>query len=259
VLYGFSRAWPLIASTVGYAVAGISAALVRKPLNGDLSHTASSSAVSSLVEGMRFVASVSFMRTGVVIFALLNLGFGGVLYSLNLHLISIHTPPVLIGLTNAVAGAVMVIGSIIAGPLVKRFPVGRLSIVCLLVTVVGVAGLASTTQYDWYLFWVGVTTILIPPLNAGIVGYTAAVTPDELQGRMNAVLSLSGSLVRPISPIVAGALVLATGVNLSMTVFGVILLLGVLLMIANKGIRRIGRPDSWAAELIVWPRPGADA
>ena len=253
VLYGFSRAWPLIASTVGYAVAGICAALVRKPLNGDLSHTASSSAVSSLVEGIRFVWSVSFMRTGVVIFALLNLGFGGVLYSLNLHLVSLHTQPVLIGLVNAVAGAVMVIGSIVAGPLVKRFPVGPLSIVCLLVTVVGVAGLAATTVYIWYLVWIGVATILVPPLNAGIVGYTAAVTPDELQGRMNAVLSLSGTLVRPIAPVVAGALLLATGVNLSMTVFGAILLLGVVLMIANRGIRRIGRPDTWAAELIEWP------
>jgi MFS family permease len=258
VLYGFSRAWPLIASMVGYAVAGICATLVRRPLNGDLSHTASSSAVSALREGIRFVGSVSFMRAGVVIFALLNLGFGGVLSSLNLHLVSIHTAPILIGLVNAVAGAVMVVGAILAGPLVKRFPVGPLSIVCLIVTVVGVAGLAATTSYVWYLVWIAVATILVPPLNAGIVGYTAAVTPDELQGRMNSVLSLSGALVTPISPIVAAGLLLSVGVNWAMTVFGAILLLGVILTAANRGIRRIGRPDTWEAEKIVWPRPEAD-
>lgn len=253
VLYGFSRAWPLLASAVGYAIAGICAALVRKPLNGDLSHTASSSAVSALRDGFRFVMSISFMRAGIVIFALLNLGFGGVVYSLNLHLVEVHTQPVLIGLVNAVAGTVMVIGAILAGPLVKRFPVGPLAIVCLLVTCVGVAGLAMTTTYVWYLVWVAVATILIPPINAGIVGYTAAVTPDELQGRMNSVLGLSSALVTPISPIVAGALLLAVGVNWSMTAFGAVLLLGVLLMAANKGIRQIGRPDTWAAERIEWP------
>ncbi|HEX4401472.1 MAG TPA: MFS transporter [Galbitalea sp.] len=254
VLYGFSRAWPLIASTVGYAVAGVCAALVRKPLNGDLSHTASSSAVSSLLEGVRFVMSISYMRIGIVIFALLNLGFGGVLYSLNLHLVSIHTQPILIGLVNAVAGGVMVIGSILAGPLVKKFPVGPLSIVCLFVTVIGVAGLAVTTSYVWYLVWIGVATIFIPPLNAGIVGYTVAVTPDELQGRTNSVLSLSGALVTPISPVVAGALLLAVGVNWAMTMFGVVLLAGVILMAVNPSIRRIGRPDTWAADTIEWPR-----
>jgi MFS family permease len=258
VLYGFSRAWPLIASTVGYGVAGVCAALVRKPLNGDLSHAASRSAVSSLVEGIRFVGSISFMRTGIVIFALLNLGFGGMMYSLNLHLVSTHTQPVLIGLVNAVAGGVMVIGSIVAGPLVRRFPTGPLSIACLLVTVVGVVGLAATTSYVWYLVWIGVATILIPPLNAGIVGYTVAVTPDELQGRMNSVLSLSGALVTPISPIVAGALLLAIGVNWAMTAFGAILLVGVVMMVANKAVRRIGRPDTWAAERIEWPTTRSD-
>jgi MFS family permease len=257
VLYGFSRAWPLIASTVGYAVAGICAALVRRPLNGDLSHTASSSAVSALREGVRFVGSISWMRAGVVIFALLNLGFGGVLSSLNLHLVSLHTTPILIGLVNAVAGAVMVIGSIVAGPLVRRFPVGRLSIVCLTLTVVGVIGLAVTTQYVWYLVWVAVATILVPPLNAGIVGYTAAVTPDVLQGRMNSVLSLSSALVQPISPVVAAALLVAIGVNWAMAVFGAVLLLGVVLMAANRGIRRIGRPETWADERIEWPPPAA--
>jgi MFS family permease len=258
VLYGFSRAWPLIASTVGYAVAGVCAALVRRPLNGDLSHTASSSAVAALREGIRFVGSISFMRAGVVIFALLNLGFGGVLSSLNLHLVSTHTAPVLIGLVNAVAGAVMVVGALVAGPLVKRFPVGPLSIVCLSVTVIGVAGLAATTSYVWYLVWIAVATILVPPLNAGIVGYTAAVTPDELQGRMNSVLSLSSALVTPIAPIVAAGLLIAVGVNLAMTVFGAILLLGVILTAANRDIRHIGRPDTWDAERIVWPGPAVD-
>lgn len=255
ILYGFGRAWPMLASAVGYAVAGICAALVRKPLNGDLSHTASSSAVAALREGIRFVGSISFMRTGVVIFALLNLGFGGVFASLNLHLVSIHTAPVLIGLLSAVAGGTMVIGALVAGRLVKRFPVGPLSIFCLSVTVLGVIGLALTTTYVWYLLWIAVATFFVPALNSGIVGYTVAVTPDALQGRMNSVLSLSSALVTPISPIVAAALLVTLGVNFAMSLFGVVLVVGVILVAANRGIRRIGRPDTWEADKIEWPQP----
>lgn len=254
VLYGFSRSWPLVASAVGYAVAGICTALVKRPLNGDLSHTKASSAVSALAEGIRFVRSVSFLRTGILIFSLLNLGFGGMLYALNLHLVSTHTQPVLIGLINAVAGAAMVIGALLAGPLVKRFPSGPLSIACLGVAVVGIVGLAATTTYVFYLVWMAVATILIPPLNAGLLGYSVAVTPSELQGRMNSVLALSSVAVSPIAPIVASALLGPLGVNLTMSLFAVILLTGVVLMALNRDIRRIGKPESWAADKIGWPK-----
>ncbi|HEY4269440.1 MAG TPA: MFS transporter [Galbitalea sp.] len=259
VLYGFSRSWPLVASVVGYAVAGICTALVRRPLNGDLTHTKASSAVSALAEGIRFVRSVSFLRTGILIFSLLNLGFGGMLYALNLHLVSTHTQPVLIGLINAVAGAAMVIGALLAGPLVKRFPSGPLSIACLGVAVVGIVGLAATTTYVFYLVWMAVATILIPPLNAGLLGYSVAVTPSELQGRMNSVLALSSVAVSPIAPIVAGALLGPLGVNRTMSLFAVILLTGVVLMALNRDIRRIGKPDSWAADKIEWPKSEGNA
>jgi MFS family permease len=258
VLYGFARAWPLIASTVGYLVAGVCAWLVRRPLNGDLSHSASSSAASALVEGFRFVRSIPFLRTGIAIFALLNLGFSGVLFSLSLHLVAVHTPPLLIGLVSAVAGSVMVIGSIIAPALIKRFPAGPLSTVCLMFTVVGVIGMTFTTSYPFYLVWIAVATIFVPPLNAGVIGYASAITPDALQGRMNSVVSLSGTLVSPIAPVIAGTLLVTIGVNLSMAVFGTVLLVGAILMAASKSIRAIGRPETWEADKVEWPPARAE-
>ena len=70
-----------------------------RPLNGDLSRTkASNSAVSALVEGIRFVRGTSHScARESSSSSLLNLGFGGMVYSLNLHLVSIHTQPILIG------------------------------------------------------------------------------------------------------------------------------------------------------------------
>ena len=254
VLYGIGRSWPIIASAVGYAVAGICTLFVRRPLNGDLAHTKTTTALDSLREGFRFVRHVSFLKTGIVLFGMLNFGFGGLLYALNLHLVATHEQPILIGVINAVAGAVMVIGALIAGPLVKRFRGGPLSIMGLTVALVGAIGLAVSTTYVEYLVWIAVATVLIPAVNSALLGYTVAVTPSALQGRVNSVLSLSSVAVSPISPIVASALLVPLGVNATMAAFAVVLLLGVILIAANRSIRRIGKPDTWAADVVEWPR-----
>lgn len=259
VLYGLGRAWPLAASAVGYLVVGACTLFVRKPLNGDLSHVKNTHVVASLVEGLRFVWSVPFLRVGVFIFAILNLAFSGILFSINLHLVAVHTPPFLIGLMDAVAGASMLIGAIAAGPLVKRFRGGRLAVVSVIVTVVGASGLMTAQDYAEYLPWMMVATIMIPALNSALLGYASAITPSALQGRMNSVLSLSSVAVTPIAPIAAGALLGSVSVNAALAVFAVLLAIGGAIFIAYRPMRSIGKPEHWADDIVVWPVDGADA
>lgn len=253
ILYSVGRVVPFLASAIGYAVVLGCTLFVRRPLNGDLGHTKGTSAWDSLVDGLRFVWAVRFLRTGIGIFALINLGFNGLMFALNLHLIQIHTAPVLIGLIDAVAGASMLIGAVIAGPLVKRFPAGKLAVVGILVAVIGGVGMALSTQYWEYLAWIAFTVILIPALNAGLIGYAGVITPSKLQGRMNAVLSLSGVLVLPIAPVVAGALLSGLNVNLTMGAFAVLFTIGAMVFSLYKPIRTIGKPDTWEADLVEWP------
>lgn len=258
LLYSLGRVFPFLASAIGYAVVLVCTILVKGPLNGDLEHTKGTSAWTSLVEGMRFVWSVKFLRTGVAIFALINLGFLGLIFALNLHLVQIHTEPVLIGLIDAVAGASMLIGSVLAGPLVKRFPAGKLAIVGILVAVAGGTAMALSTEYWEYLMWVAITVILIPALNSGLIGYASVITPSKLQGRMNAVLSLSGVVVAPIGPVVAGALLSTLNVNLAMGSFAVLFIIGAVVFTLFKPIRNIGKPETWEQDLVEWPPRAAD-
>jgi MFS family permease len=253
ILYSVGRVVPFLASAIGYAVVLVCTLFVRRPLNGDLEHTKGTSAWGSLVDGLRFVWAVKFLRTGIAIFALINLGFTGLMFALNLHLIQIHTAPVLIGLIDAVAGASMLVGALIAGPLVKRFPAGKLAVVGILVAVIGGVGMAVSTQYWEYLAWIAFTVILIPALNAGLIGYAGVITPSKLQGRMNAVLSLSGVLVMPIAPVVAGALLSGLNVNLTMGAFAVLFIIGAVVFSLYRPIRDIGRPETWEADLVEWP------
>lgn len=253
VLYSVGKVFPFLASAIGYAVVLVCTIFVHGPLNGDLEHTKGTSAWTTLVEGMRFVWSVNFLRTSIGIFALINLGFNGMMFALNLHLIQIHTEPVLIGLINAMAGASMVVGSLIAGPLVKRFPAGKLAVVGLLVAVTAGSAMALSTEYWQYLVWIGIAVILLPALNSGLIGYASVITPSKLQGRMNAVLSLSGVAVAPIGPVVAGALLSGLNVNLAMGCFAVLFVIGAVVFTLYKPISTIGKPDTWEKDLVEWP------
>lgn len=253
VLYSLGRIFPFLASAVGYLVVLICTIFVRGPLNEDLGHTKGTSAWTTLVEGMRFVWSVKFLRTSLGIFALINLGFNGLMFALNLHLVQIATEPVLIGLINAAAGASMLIGSIIAGPLVKRFPAGRLAVVGILVAVIGGTAMALSTGYWQYLMWVAIAVILIPAVNSGLIGYASVITPSKLQGRMNAVLNLSGVAIAPLGPVLAGALLAGLNVNLAMGAFAVLFIIGAIVFSLYKPIRTIGKPETWEADLVEWP------
>ena len=257
LLYSIGRIVPFLASALGYAVVLVCTLFVKGPLNQDLSHTKHESAWSSLVDGLKFVWSVKFLRTGLGIFALINLGFNGLMFALNLHLVAIGTAPFLIGLIDAVAGVSMLFGAIIAGPLVKRFPSGKLAIVGILLATIGGIAMALSTQYWEYLVWIAITLLLIPAVNSGLIGYASVITPSKLQGRMNATLSLSGVLVAPIAPVVAGALLTWMNVNLAMASFAVFFIIGSIVFTFYKPIRKIGTPDTWEEDLVVWPSKGS--
>jgi len=253
LLYGLSRALPFLAGSFGYALAGATALFVRVPLNDRHPQRHSQSVAASLVDGFRFVWTVPVIRTGIGVFALLNLAFGGAFVSINLHLVAIHTAPLLIALVDVASGVAMLAGSIAAPPLVKRFPSGPLAIVCMVPSVLGGFGLALSTQYVEYVLLAIVMSLFIPPVNSGLLGYVSAITPQTMQARMNSVLSLSWTVVAPVAPLLAGALLSAVGVGWSIAAFALLLLVGFILFALNRAVRRIGLPGTWEADLVEWP------
>jgi MFS family permease len=256
LLYGHSRALPYLASSLAYLVAGVTTLLVRGPLNDRHPATRSQGAIASLVDGFRFVMTVPIIRTGIGVFALLNLAFGGAFVTINLHLVAIHTAPLLIALVDVAAGVAMLAGSIASPALVKRFPGGPLAIVCLAPSALGCFGLALSTHYAEYVLLAVVMSLFIPPANSGLLGYVSAITPQGMQARMNSVLSLSWTVVAPLAPLLGGILLSTVGVGWSIAVFACVMLIGFALFAVNRSVRRVGRPDTWEADLVEWPPTG---
>ncbi|AYG03336.1 MFS transporter [Gryllotalpicola protaetiae] len=248
VLYAVSRALPFAATAIGHLAVVVCTGLVRVPLNGDRVQAKAAHPVEQLKEGIRFVARLPLLRNSLWLIMLINLTVNGTLIAVNLQLVRTHTAPLLIGLLDTVAGAVMLLGSVIAGPLLKRVPSGLLAIVGLGVTAAAFLGMSVVHDYVGYLVFLAFAFVLIPAVNSGIGGYVTAIVPDELQGRVNSVSSLGYLAVAPLAPVVAGALLAQLGIVPTLWIFSAALAAGVVGTAFVKEIRRIGSPDTWAAD-----------
>ncbi|MCL2516610.1 MAG: MFS transporter, partial [Microbacteriaceae bacterium] len=247
-----ARTVPFIAGAVGHAAVLVCTAFVRRPLNGDRAAARRGRPLEQLKEGIRFVAGMPLLRTSLWLIMLLNLTVNGALIAINLQLVQTHTLPLLIGLLDSVAGAGMLLGSVIAAPLMKRAPAGPLAIVGLAVAAAAFLGMAVVHSYAGYLLFSAIGFVLLPAVNSGIGGYVAAIVPDALQGRVNSVSSLGYLAVAPIAPVIAGAVLAHLGIQPTLWIFAAGLAAGVVLIAFVKEIRRIGTPETWADDLIEW-------
>ncbi|NNC11447.1 MFS transporter [Planctomonas sp. JC2975] len=249
LLYGLSRALPFVAGILGYLVAGITALAVRAPLN-DPPSSEQASGAGSIAEGIRFVLGVPFLRLGVVVFAAINLAFDGVVVGVNLHLVAAHTAPLAIAMVDVAVGITMIAGSVLAPTLVKRFPTGWLAVACLIPSGLGAVGMAVTDDYAGYIVWSCVMTAFIPTVNAGLLGYAAAITPLSLQARMSSVVMISSLAVAPIAPVIAGWALPTLGVPFTLGAFGALLLASTVALGVARSVRRIGRPGTWESDAL---------
>ena len=252
-LYGVGHAIPLLASAIGHLAMAGTTSLVRESLNGDLEAARATRPMAALAEGLRFVWQVRFFRLSLGLFMLVNIALAGLITTINLELVQQGIDPLLIGVLDLVAGAVMILGALAAGRILQRVRLGFIVIAGLGLAGLGTAGMALLHSYPGYVGMLAVAVILIPVINAGIGGYTLAITPAELQGRASSVLGLTGFLAAPIAPVVGSALLAGAGVEVALWSFAGGILLVTAVLACLPGLRRVGTPDTWSRDVIAWP------
>lgn len=252
LLYGVSRMVPFLANAIGEFAILVSTFFIRAPLNDDLDGPREHP-LRSLAEGLRFCWSVSLFRAAIGLFAMVNLTVNAVVIAITLQLVRQHTLPFLIGLLDFVMGGATLIGSFFAGRLLKRFRVATITITALGLLSIGFMIMAVFQHYVVYLIMAGIPIMLAPALNAGLGGYVAAITPHNLQGRLSSVLSLCFLLSAPLSPVVGSQLLAHFGLGVTLWVLAIALALTTILIMFTRSLRRVGLPDTWAADVITWP------
>jgi hypothetical protein len=94
---------------------------------------------------------------------------------------------------------------------------------------------------------------LNPAGNAGVGSYRIAVTPDELQGRIQSTMQFVSMSTMPLSPVLAGVLMTGLGGRGAVAVLGLLTAVVALIPTLSRSVRDLPRPAGWVVE----PRPAA--
>lgn len=143
-----------------------------------------------------------------------DLGHAMTLPALPLLVLALTGDPVLAGLTGTVIAVTRLLVRLPAGVLADRIDRRRALIVCDVVRVIALAGLA-----------------------VALFGYQAATTPDHLQGRVISVIYLIATSASAAAPMVTGLLVAASGATLALLVWSAVMAAGAVASVVARGLK----------------------
>ncbi|MGO1258876.1 MAG: MFS transporter [Brachybacterium sp.] len=180
-----------------------------------------------------------------------NLGLNGLILAVLLNLASGGVSAARIGLLNTVLAASILLGAIAAPRLVDRVPTGAVVITPLLLMAMVGAFIPFAPGMLWIAAAYALMGLGLAPLNAATQGFFMHLTPVAMQGRIGALMGLVSMGLMPLGPVLAGWGLEVVGPLPTMLMFASITLLGALISLLGRDLRRIpvaGQWESYARE-----------
>jgi MFS family permease len=251
VLFSVARWVPFAFDAFTYAVSWVLLGRIRadlSPLRADDGEPAERMR-TSLVEGFRFIVQRPLFRVLMVWSSLVNLLVNALFFVAVLRLIGAGFAPVQIGLVETAAGLFGVLGAIAATRIIDHFRTGTLTVAIAWSFVPLAVPMMFWNNPVVVAASLSAGLFLNPAGNAGIGAYRMAVTPADLQGRVQSTMQFVSMATMPLSPLVAGALL--TGLGGATAVGGLAALTGLAALIPtlSRSVRDVPRPVVWQAEL----------
>lgn len=245
-LYSLARVLPFVVDTLSYAAN----ALLITRLHTALPAVADAPAglFGSIREGLGFAWHHKVNRAILLWGGAVNFSMTFVFVAITLRLVRIGTAPAAIGLIDTVASIAGLAGAFAAPTIVSRLRTGRMTLLTGAILVVVILPLAWTTNVIITGALLAVGTLLVPANNAGISAYLSTVTPNRLQGRVNAAGGFIAEGVVPAAPLLAGLVLTTLGGGPVMVVATSCLAASLLPLILTPAIMRLGRPSDWTAD-----------
>jgi predicted MFS family arabinose efflux permease len=161
------------------------------------------------------------------------------------------TPPVLIGTVETIVGIGGLIGAVAASSLMRRFPFPALLRGITLIGVPLMLAALPLASTPLAAAPIALVILLGPPLNAGLFGHLAVITPDRLLGRVNSAFMTAAMGLAALAPLLAGTLAEHFGAAGVVLAFTAAFAVSTVVALTAKGIREM-RPvttnESDAAE-----------
>jgi MFS family permease len=204
---------------------------------------------ASLMEGFRFIAERPLFRVLLAWASLVNLLVNAMFFVAILRLLEGGFPAVQIGLVETATGLFGVLGAVAAPWLIDRLRTGSLTIA---------VAWAFVPLAVPMIFWNNPVVVaaslsaglfLNPAGNAGIGAYRVALTPAQLQGRVQSTMQFAAMLTMPLSPLIAGVLLTGLGGPRAIVALAVLTGLVALIPTLSRSVRAVPRPAAWQAAL----------
>ncbi|MPQ97782.1 MFS transporter [Modestobacter sp. I12A-02628] len=245
-LYGAVRWLPFAVDTLTYAVSCLMLSRLRTDLSPAPAGTRPRRRLrAEVAEGLRFVVARPLFRVLIATSAAFNLVVNALFFVVLLRMVQAGAHPVEIGLVSTAAGVGGVLGALVAPCLVARVPTGRLTVLIgwsLTLPVVPLIWWATPAAAGAALF----TLLLLNPAgNAGIGAYRIAVTPADLQGRVESASQVAGMVAIPLAPLVGGLLLTGLGGGGATAVLAGATAIVALMTTLSRSVRSVPRPAEW--------------
>jgi MFS family permease len=245
-LLAVGRFFPFIVSAIALAVSWLLLFAIRRPLPAP-ARTERTHLVADIREGLRFIWEQAFIRAAIPIAMLVNLGVGGLLLVVNLHLYQVGVAPAAIGVIDMVAGVCAIAGSLVAGKIMQRVRLGTIVMVVLWAFALVCIPIPLTNNPFVIGALLGLAMLVNPVANAAIMSYKMAITPDRLQGRSTSAIMFLVMLMVPIAPALGGFLLGHFGHYTAMYTFVALVVIAAVLASFAKAIRSVPHAREWSA------------
>jgi predicted MFS family arabinose efflux permease len=203
-LFGIARALPFVADAISYAFSIVSLLLMRTPFQEERERDTAPLRTQIRV-GIAWLWRQPYLRTSALVFAGNNFVFQAIFLVFIVvsrrHGLSAGT----IGLLIAVIGATSLAGSLVAPRAARIFSIRTIMLANQWTAGLFVAYLLAPSPYVLLACALPVSFVS-PCLNAVVIGYRTAVTPDHLAGRVASVARNIALLAMPLGPLAAGLL-----------------------------------------------------
>ena len=229
LFYGIRQTFPFLVDGISYVFSVVSLCFIKKPLQNQ-PLAARQKLSTEIIEGMRWLWRHPVLRFVTILhWGLLTPTAGWVLLFEQLaqhH----HATAWTTGLILACCGLGNIVGSLLAGPLLKRFRVGQIFFVTIWLWVLSWLPLTVVPNL-WSFALVNVSTFIIASIYlVAQASYQLSLIPDHMQGRVNSIIHLLVNGSTPLGIVLTGLLIQLIGpVGTVLALFAPQLLLAVIM------------------------------
>jgi MFS family permease len=239
LLYGVHPALPFLADAASYGWSFLMVRGIRTTLR--VPRRQGQPFLRDAVAGLRFLGGHPFLRYAMLNAAVLNAAFGGVLLAA-IGFARIHgASAAAVGAVVAASGLGAMLGAAVSARPARRFGAGQIVGATLAVMAVLVPLMGLSPHPVVLGAVIAGCSFLAPVMTTVVVTVQTAVTPDELQARVQTAMSFAATCMSPLGPIIAGAALSGMGAPCTFLLFdaALVVLLGVGL--SSRGLRHVER------------------